>query len=80
MLGDAFSPYLIGALADAFKPYLKHHDIQPGLVNEGLLFEAVLSQTPSRTPSFGPPIMLCGLLDLSFQNKLLFRKIVVLHA
>ena len=22
MLGDAFSPYLIGALADAFKPYI----------------------------------------------------------
>ena len=24
MLGDAFSPYLIGALADSFKPYLNH--------------------------------------------------------
>ena len=29
MLGDAFSPYLIGALAVAFKPYIRRNDFNP---------------------------------------------------
>jgi len=32
MLGDAFSPYLIGAMADAFKPYMRHASHRPNQI------------------------------------------------